>query len=666
MPIYELTNMNFSIRRLPLLRKINAIVALVFLVVTGVETFFSAQNSKAQYLRVAEEQVNDLTTMYFDSLNTMMLTGSMNQRNILRERLLARDKVLEAKVIRGDSVVRQFGAGFAEEQGGDELDRLALAGQTAAIVNHGDNGRELTVVTPLKATTNTRGVNCMDCHNVEPGDISGAIRLKFSLAHMDAEIESEILRNMLSNLALFFVGMLLVNALLRHWLTNPVSQLLAAVQKRAQGDISVRVKIENHDEIGRLGEAFNMMAENVNAVTAREHDRAVDLERKVDSLRAVMKKVTEGDFSVKVGFYDDSEIGELATSLQVMIDKLKQSIDEKHATVENLQTKVDRILNVTDLVAGGDLTGAVQVEGEDAIAQLARGVQGMIESLNSLVTQIQHSGAQVNYSSTELSSCMSTIANTAERQAETTHGLSLTATEISSTIRELLHTMDDVADMADSTTSSAVHSHSGLKKLGVLIQQVVASAEIVSEKLEILDERARNIGAVVVTIAKVADQTNLLSLNAALEAEKAGEYGRGFAVVAMEIRRLADLAAISTLDIEQMIKEMQESVSSGVKTMKGFTDLVRSSVDEVGQVRDEQSEIISLVETMGPRFEALHQAMQSQSQGAEQIHVAMNQLNEEAQKTVASLRTSAKTFTLLNESSEQLQNSVSKFKVLKK
>jgi len=100
--------------------------------------------------------------------------------------------------------------------------------------------------------------------------------------------------------------------------------------------------------------------------------------------------------------------------------------------------------------------------------------------------------------------------------------------------------------------------------------------------------------------------------------------------------------------------------------MKGFTDLVRNSVDEVSQVSEEQGEIISLVETMGPRFEALHQAMQSQSDGAEQIHVAMNQLNEEAQKTVSSLKVSSETFMVLNKSNNQLQNSVSKFKVLRK
>ena len=658
--------MKLSISRSTLLGKINIIVALVFLSVTAVETYFNAENAREHYLRVAQEQVTDLTTMYFDSLNTMMLTGTMNQRSILRGKLLARSQVVEARVIRGDPVKKQFGDGFPEEQVVDGLDRRALNGEPIAVVTQADEGRLLTVITPFKATKNTRGVNCLRCHNVTSGDVNGAVRVTYSLAHIDAEIKSDVIENIRTNLLVFIAGMLIVNIMLRRWLTQPVSKLLSVVQQRAQGNIAARVEVSSHDEIGRLGEAFNTMAANVNAVKAREHTEAMDLQSKVDSLQAVMKKVTDGDFSVKIGFSGDGAIGELASSLQIMIDNLKAVLDEKHSAVETLKSKVDSILEVTNRAATGDLTGGVvTAQGDDAVDQLGNGVQGMLGSLNGLVTQVQDSGAQVNASSTELSSCMEAIASTAERQADTTQNLSETATEISSTIHELLDTMKDVAGMAESTTISAMHSHAGLKNLEVLIQQVVASAGIVSEKLEILDERARNISAVVVTIAKVADQTNLLSLNAALEAEKAGEYGRGFSVVATEIRQLADQTAISTLDIEQMIMEMQESVSTGVQTMKGFTDLVRNSVDEVRQVSEEQGEIISLVETMGPRFESLHQAMQSQSDGAEQIHVAMNQLNDEAQNTVSSLKVSAKTFMLLNESNSQLQNSVSKFKVLK-
>nr|WP_304949706.1 methyl-accepting chemotaxis protein [Verrucomicrobium spinosum] len=112
----------------------------------------------------------------------------------------------------------------------------------------------------------------------------------------------------------------------------------------------------------------------------------------------------------------------------------------------------------------------------------------------------------------------------------------------------------------------------------------------------------------VTTITKVADQTNLLSLNAAIEAEKAGEYGRGFAVVATEIRRLADQTAVATSDIEQMVKEMQSAVSAGVMGMDRFSEEVRRGAEVVDQVGTQLTEIIEKVQTLTPSFETVNEA----------------------------------------------------------
>jgi len=651
------------INRLSLLGKINIIVALVFLTVTAVETVLSVQRDMEKAFEIAQERVTEMTNWYFDSLNTLMLTGAMKQRSILKQKLMRRTQVLDARVIRGQPVKQQFGDGYEDEQAEDELDFRALGGESIVQISDGLSGRELTVLTPFQATKNTRGVNCLRCHDVEEGAINGAIRVKFSLEHMDEEIRQITIRKTATNLLLFGIGLVLVNIMLIRWFRRPINLLMEAVQSRAQGDATARVIVQGQDEIGRLGEAFNNMAENVNASSAREQQAGVILQHKVDELCAAMRQVTEGNFNVQIGFGGEGAIGELASSLQVMVDYLKNSIDEKHAAVEVIKGKVDRILKLANQVAEGDLSKGINVKGDDAIAQLAVGVQGMVQSLNTLVTQIKQSGTQVMSSSRLLTDCMSDVESTVENQAETTSNISVTATEISSTTHELLRTMNDVANMADNATNSAIHSHAGLKKLQVVMEQVIASAVNVAEKLEILDERARNISAVVITIAKVADQTNLLSLNASLEAEKAGEYGRGFAAVATEIRRLADQASLSTLDIEQMVNEMQTSVSAGVKTMTSFTDQVRNSVSEMQVVNKEQLEIISLVETMGPHFEALHQSMQFQAQGAEDIHLAMIRLNDEAQNTVESLKKSSTIIHDLKDDADLLQNSVSKFKV---
>ena len=189
------------------------------------------------------------------------------------------------------------------------------------------------------------------------------------------------------------------------------------------------------------------------------------------------------------------------------------------------------------------------------------------------------------------------------------------------------------------------------------------ATESISSKLGILSEKADGINNVVTTINRIADQTNLLSLNAAIEAEKAGEYGRGFSVVASEIRRLADQTAVSTWDIEQMVKEILAAVSAGVMGMDKFTQEVNQSVDSIGEVGEQLGNIISQVHAILPQIESVNDRMASQTIGSEQIKESISQLNEMAQHTVNSLTDSNLAVEQLKSSSIDLQREVSIFKV---
>src|SRR5213083_3554305 len=163
------------------------------------------------------------------------------------------------------------------------------------------------------------------------------------------------------------------------------------------------------------------------------------------------------------------------------------------------------------------------------------------------------------------------------------------------------------------------------------MRQIMDASGSITGKLAVLNEKTTNINSVVTTITRVADQTNLLSLNAAIEAEKAGEYGRGFAVVATEIRRLADQTAVATYDIEQMVKEIQSAVSAGVMGMDKFSEEVRRGMREVQEVGGQLSQVIQQVQALAPRVESVNEGMQAQASGAEQITQALTQLSEAAQ-----------------------------------
>jgi methyl-accepting chemotaxis protein WspA len=314
-------------------------------------------------------------------------------------------------------------------------------------------------------------------------------------------------------------------------------------------------------------------------------------------------------------------------------------------------------------VAAGDLTAHIDVRTRDETGQLLAALKNMLQSLAKIVGEVQNSGIQVNSSVTAVAATGKEQQATASEIAATTTEIGATSKEISATSRELVKTMNEVAAVADQSATLANSGQVGLSRMEETMRQVMEAAGSINTKLAVLNEKASNINQVVTTITKVADQTNLLSLNAAIEAEKAGEYGRGFAVVASEIRRLADQTAVATYDIEQTVKEIQSAVSAGVMGMDKFSEEVRRGMQEVQHVGGELSQIIQQVQALAPRVESVNEGMQAQATGAEQISQALTQLSEAAQQTVESLRHSAVAVDGLMEVSVGLHASVSRFKL---
>jgi methyl-accepting chemotaxis protein len=172
-----------------------------------------------------------------------------------------------------------------------------------------------------------------------------------------------------------------------------------------------------------------------------------------------------------------------------------------------------------------------------------------------------------------------------------------------------------------------------------------------------------NISSIVSTMTKVADQTNLLSLNAAIEAEKAGEYGLGFSVVAREIRRLADQTSVAVLDIEDMVKRMEASVSGGAAEMEAFSEDVRAAVSDINNIGRQLDGIMERIRSLPPRFESVNEGMETQSQNAGRISETMEQLNLTTQNTLEALKEFNLAAEYLREAARSLQNEVSRFRL---
>ena len=328
-----------------------------------------------------------------------------------------------------------------------------------------------------------------------------------------------------------------------------------------------------------------------------------------------------------------------------------------------LRRVLSNVVRLAEKVSVGDLTTRVEATSNDEIGRLMAALGAMTQNLNGLVRQVQQSGIQVTTSSTQIAASGKQLEATMTEQVASTTQVVVTAKEIAATASELAKTMEAVVATAQATTTAADNGQQGLQQMETTMRQLAMSTTSISAKLGTMNEKANNINTVVTTITKVADQTNLLSLNAAIEAEKAGEYGLGFAVVAREIRRLADQTAVATLDIEQMVKEMQSAVSTGVMEMDKFTREMASGVVEVGNIGSQVAAVIEQVQALTPQFTQVNEGMEMQSLGAQQISEAMMQLGEASRQTQTSLQETNAVIEQLNKVSHSLRQEMSNFKV---
>jgi len=329
---------------------------------------------------------------------------------------------------------------------------------------------------------------------------------------------------------------------------------------------------------------------------------------------------------------------------------------------KRLSERITLAAGAAEKVAAGDLTGApINTQITNEAGDLLRALDSMNADLNSLVGQVRAASMDLSSTSTEL-------ATTSQVQEEVVASFGASSAEVAAAVREITLTgqelsreMEHVNAIASATAKLAAEGRGQLESMESAMQSLDTATANVAERLAAINEKAVIIGSVVTTITKVAEQTNLLSVNAAIEAEKAGEYGRGFLVVAREIRRLADQTAQATLDIERMVEEMQGAVSTGVMEMDRFSDQVRRNVGDTRTISRSMSQIIGSVDEANRSFGTVREGMQSQATGAAQIADAMTTLSSNAKSSGEAVREFSRATDTLNRSICVLKEAIAVF-----
>ena len=305
--------------------------------------------------------------------------------------------------------------------------------------------------------------------------------------------------------------------------------------------------------------------------------------------------------------------------------------------VRSIADPVWKALSVAESIAAGDLTVRVAEDGRHEMGRLLAAFGGMTRSLGGLIGRIKAAGERLSSVEAEAAVALGRQDKAVRSLNHSTLEISAAVAQISSTSEQLLEATSSVTGIAREAANVADQGRGGLDSMTASMQQLDEAMNAFTRKLSTISQRANGITSVVTAIAKVADQTNLLSVNATIEAEKAGESGRGFRIVAQEIRRLADQTALATKDIERMVRDMQAAVASGTMEMDRFRNEVSLRIGEVADVSEKLGRIIEPVQAVTQSLEQVHHGMESQSQGARQIRDAMDTLRADAGESAASL-----------------------------
>lgn len=489
----------------------------VFTCVLAVSTGYQYYQQKTLINDVLSEQLHDKASNYFDSLNMMMLTGTMSQKETLRQKALAQEGIEQVRVLRTDTVSKFYGPGDANQKPVDDIDQRALSGELVIEPISADWGKGLVVALPMKSSENYRGTNCVSCHIAPEGEVLGAIRLEYNMNHVNSLINKQAMFAMGIMSVIAFVGFLITMGLIRKIIVRPIqktSRFMSNVS--ASKDLSKRLEHCQRDEVGQLSDSINSfmdtVCESLEQVRETSHSLAGSANRLIDVAQSTdeaadNQQVETNEVQTNItGMLDQQGVVEQATIdattlVNHTVDVATSSAGQAHHVSEDIKSLVTDIDKVREKIT----TLNQQTEEVSSILGV---IKGIAEQTNLLALNAAIEAARAGDQGRGFAVVADEVRNLASRTAEATSNIETIISQFQQGSEESLSSVDSVCEFAHQRSVDVEALSATMRNVVDEMHQVLKHAENIQQQTQTTSGVSKHIQAKVDTITLHANETS--------------------------------------------------------------------------------------------------------------------------------------------------------------